>query len=67
MLGIQDVRCFARRDGQASAYCTRNGGNNNEEAVQIAKALGIPLPAESLPLRGGVLFLGPAIVKYSNL
>lgn len=70
ILGIQDqegVRCFARRDGGASAYCTSNGGASNEEAVQLARVLGIPLPAEALPLRDKVLFLGPAVRKYSNL
>jgi len=69
VLGVKELRCFSRRDGLASAYCCThgNGGQENAEALLIAKALGIQLPEEALPLRGRVLFLGPAVGKYSNL
>jgi hypothetical protein len=63
-LGSRNLRCFTRHDGCISAYCDGDGGGvsvhgENAEAVQLAKACGITLPDEALPLCGPVLFLGP--------
>ena len=61
----QPVRCFTRRDGLATAYCGCGGTEavDNQEALQMARTYGIPMPDEALPLRGTVLFLG----KLANL
>lgn len=71
VLGTKEVRCFARRDGLASAYCGSGsataGASENDEALLIARHYGIPIPNEALPLTGSVLFLGPAVGNYSNL
>jgi len=71
VLGTKYVRCFARRDGLVSAYCSADTSTlttvNNEEAVEIAKAYGIPVPDEALPLRGAVLFWGASVGKLANL
>jgi len=58
-LGTRHLRCLTRRDGLISAYCGGGAGDENSEALKIARACGIALPDEALPLRGPVLFLAP--------
>lgn len=60
--GAQHIVCHTRADGAMSAYCLARPGAEpeNAAAAAVAQACGISIPAEALPLRGPVLFLGPA-------